>query len=94
MDKSIERSEVKRIMKDKYGIMMTGEVYSDLCHSQPVFATHPESLNIIGDQSFSGAKFVSERQICPPLYPGLSNDEIEYVAHSLKQTVTSLFKSE
>ena len=94
LDKSIERFEVKRIMKDKYGIMMTGEVYSDLCHSQPVFTAHPESLNIIGDQSFSGAKFVSERQICPPLYPGLCNDEIEYVAHSLKQTVTSLFKSE
>ena len=94
LDKSIERPEVKRIMKDKYGIMMTGEVYSDLCHSQPVFTEHPECLNIIGDQSFSGAKFVSERQICPPLYPGLSNDEIEYVAHSLKQTVTSLFKSE
>jgi len=93
LDPSIERSKVKMTMKDKYGVMMTGEVYSDLCHSQPVFKSHPESLNIIGSQSFPGAKFVSERQICPPLYPGLSDDEIEYVVDSLKQTVASLYKS-
>jgi len=92
LDSSIERAKVKIIMKDKYGVMMTGEVYSDLCHSQPVFTSYPESLDIIGDQSFPGAKFVSERQICPPLYPGLSDDEIEYVANSLMKTVASLFK--
>ena len=92
LDSSIERAKVKIIMKDKYGVMMTGEVYSDLCHSQPVFKSYPESLDIIGDQSFSGAKFVSERQICPPLYPGLSDEEIEYVANSLIETVASLFK--
>jgi len=92
LDSSIERAKVKMIMKDKYGVMMTGEVYSDLCHSQPVFKSYPESLDIVGNQSFLGAKYVSERQICPPLYPGLSDDEIEYVADSLKQTVASLYK--
>jgi len=92
LDSTIERAKVKMIMKDKYGVMMTGEVYSDLCHSQPVFKSYPESLDIFGSQSFLGAKYVSERQICPPLYPGLSDDEIEYVADSLKQTVASLYK--
>jgi dTDP-4-amino-4,6-dideoxygalactose transaminase len=90
LDPSIKRSEVKKIMKDKYGIMMTGEVYSDLCHSQPVFSSHSESVNPVGSQSFFGAKFVSERQICPPLYPGLTDDEIEYIAESLKKTLVSL----
>ena len=93
LDSSIERNKVKMIMKEKYGVMMTGEVYSDLCHSQPVFKSYPESLDIIGDQFFLGANFVSKRQICPPLYPGLCDDEIEYVANSLKQTVASLYIS-
>ncbi len=93
LDPSIDRAKVKMIMKDKYGVIMTGEVYSDLCHSQPVFSSYPESLDVVGVQSFTGAKFVSERQICPPIYPGLSDDEIEYVANSLKQTVASLYKT-
>jgi perosamine synthetase len=93
LDPSIDSAKVKMIMKDKYGVIMTGEVYSDLCHSQPVFSSYPESLDVVGVQSFTGAKFVSERQICPPIYPGLSDDEIEYVANSLKQTVASLYKT-
>lgn len=90
LDEAINRNEVKIIMKEKYGVVMTGEVYSDLCHSQPVFASNPELVEIIGDQSFIGARYVSERQICPPLYPGLSDEEIEYVAKSLIKTLLSL----
>lgn len=90
LDASINRAELKLIMKERYGVIMTGEVYSDLCHTQPVFKSNPETIEIIGNQSFSGAHYVSERQVCPPLYPGLSDDEIEYVAESLKQTLMLL----
>jgi len=90
LDDSISRVEFKKIMKEKYGVMMTGEVYSDLCHSQPVFDKYPDSLDIVGSQLFSGAKYVSERQVCPPLYPGLTDNEIEYVASSLKSVVSEL----
>lgn len=31
------RSEVKRVMKEKYGVSLTGEVYADLCHTEPLW---------------------------------------------------------
>jgi perosamine synthetase len=91
LDSMINRSEFKQILKDKYGVSMTGEVYSDLCHSQPVFNTYPETVDVVGEQHYTGAKYVSERQVCPPLYPGLTDDEIEYIATSIKNTVIELY---
>ncbi|MEE9584216.1 MAG: DegT/DnrJ/EryC1/StrS family aminotransferase, partial [Candidatus Brocadiales bacterium] len=32
-----DRSEVKRIMKEKYEVSLTGEVYADLCHTEPIW---------------------------------------------------------
>lgn len=32
-----DRSEVKRIMKEKYGVSLTGEVYADPCHTEPIW---------------------------------------------------------
>ena len=90
LDAGIERNLVKKIMSEKYQISMTGEVYSDLCHSQPVFNKYPDCINIIGEQTFPGATFVSERQVCPPLFPGLTDEEIEYIATSFKSTIKEL----
>ncbi len=30
-------AEVKQIMKEKYGVSLTGEVYADLCHTEPLW---------------------------------------------------------
>jgi dTDP-4-amino-4,6-dideoxygalactose transaminase len=32
-----DRSKVKRIMKEKYGVSLTGEVYADPCHTEPIW---------------------------------------------------------
>jgi len=32
-----DRTEVKRIMKEKYDVALTGEVYADLCHNEPLW---------------------------------------------------------
>lgn len=90
LDETIDRPIFKKVMKEKHGVCMTGEVYSDLCHSQPVFSKYPESIDVIDDQQFPGAMFVSDRQVCPPLYPGLTDDEIEYIALSMKKTVREM----
>ena len=37
LEPTYERSEVKRIMREKYGISLPGEVYADLCHSEPIW---------------------------------------------------------
>lgn len=32
-----DRSKVKRVMKEKYNVSLTGEVYADLCHTEPLW---------------------------------------------------------
>ena len=37
LDPAYQREEVKRVMKEKYGVSLTGEVYADLCHTEPIW---------------------------------------------------------
>ena len=68
-----------------FGIALPGEVYNTLCHSQPALKKNKNLLIKKGDQSFKNAKKISSEQLCLPLYPGLKDVEIKYVAHCLKK---------
>jgi len=81
---------IKEKMKTDFGVCLPSEVYSNLCHSQPLFKKYPEVVLNKTDEHFSGAKYVSNHQICLPLYPGLSDDELMYVVDSLKSILTSM----
>lgn len=83
----IERDEIKTRLKDEYNISLTGEVYTDPCHSQPVFKKYPDTMLNAPDEKFPGAEYVSERHICLPLYPGLTELEIDYVVESLGEVL-------
>ena len=72
-------------MLKNFGITLPGEVYNTLCHSQPVLKKDKNLLVKKGDQSFKIAKRISSEQLCLPLYPGLKDTEIKYVAYSLKK---------
>ncbi len=37
LDEGYDRGEVKRILKEKYGVSLTGEVYAELCHTEPLW---------------------------------------------------------
>ena len=84
------RNKVKKIMYEKFGISLPGEVYSHLCHSQPVFKKYKSRIIKKGDYSFKIAKKISSEQLCLPLYPGLKKSEIRYVVNSLKKTLKRL----
>ena len=89
LKEGVDRDYVKSRMKNEFGVELTGEVYADPCHSQPVFKKYPEMmLNKEGDK-FMGAEYVCNRHICLPLYPGLTEEEVSYVAESLKSVVAS-----
>ena len=81
---------VKNKMRDKFGITLPSEVYANPCHKQPVFKKYPELVLNKTDEHFPGAKYVSKHQICLPLYPGLTDDELMYVVDSLKSVLESL----
>jgi dTDP-4-amino-4,6-dideoxygalactose transaminase len=37
LDEWYDRAQVKRMMKERYGVSLTGEVYAELCHTEPVW---------------------------------------------------------
>ena len=84
------RDKVKKMMSEKFGISLPGEVYNHLCHSQPVFKKHKSKIIKKGDYSFKSAKKISSEQLCLPLYPGLKKSEIRYVVNSLKKIIKRL----
>ena len=84
------KNKVKKMMCEKFGISLPGEVYSHLCHSQPVFRKYKTRIIKKGDYSFKIAKKISSEQLCLPLYPSLKKSEIRYVVNSLKKTLKRL----
>lgn len=85
----INRADIKNKMKNGYEVELTGEVYADPCHSQPVFKIYPKMMLNEESDKFPGAEYVCNRHICLPLYPGLTGEEISYVVASLKSVVAS-----
>ena len=88
--KSTFRDKIKTTMYKKYGISLPGEVYRNLCHSQPVFKKHKKNILKRGSQLFTNAKKIASSQLCLPLYPGLKNSEIRYIANSLIKVLKDL----
>jgi dTDP-4-amino-4,6-dideoxygalactose transaminase len=83
----LDREAIKRKLKEKYEIVLPGEVYSDPCHSQPVFKKYPESIANAANDTFPNTDYVCKNQICFPLYPGLSDEELAYIMKALEDCV-------
>jgi dTDP-4-amino-4,6-dideoxygalactose transaminase len=105
LDPSYDRNEVKRILKEKYGVSLTGEVYADLCHREPLWDRYtycgkqraqsggiqctrwPQCGCDTSQGSFPGAEYISKHHVCLPMYPGLTQDELDHVVESLDRTL-------
>jgi len=88
LDERIGRDGLKRILREKYNVSLTGEVYSDPCHSQPVFKKYPDKMANSKNDKFPVTDYVCKHHICLPLYPGLSEKETAYVVSSLKEAIS------
>ena len=71
---------------------MPAEVYSEHCHSQPVYQQNPKNMENSPKERFPGAEFVCGRQLCLSLYPGLKEKEIDYVAGALEDALKYIVK--
>lgn len=103
LDSEYDRSRVKQVMKETYGVSLTGEVYADLCHQEPVWTNYtycgrqrssqPECTRWpqcgCGNtpQGFPGAEYLSKHHICLPMYPGLEQEDLRHVVDSLDRTL-------
>jgi dTDP-4-amino-4,6-dideoxygalactose transaminase len=90
----IDRAAVKSTMKSEYNVSLTGEVYADLCHAEPVWDSYtytgaPRNGHDDGyrQDGFPGAERIASSHICLPLYPGLSQEQLQHVVDSLAKTL-------
>jgi perosamine synthetase len=80
---SINRAELKILMREKYGVPLAGEVYELPCHKQPVF----ESLRV---EALPDAEAACASHVCLPVSPRMTMEEAEYVVGALREATSML----
>ena len=81
LDKGIDRGALKKELKEKHGVSLSGEVYEIPCHLQPIF----KELGNEGD--FPVAEDLCRRMICLPISAVMTEPEAEYVINSLQSVL-------
>jgi dTDP-4-amino-4,6-dideoxygalactose transaminase len=71
---------LKNYCKER-NITLTGEVYRIPVHEQPLYKEQFSSVNL------PNTDYYSKHHICPPLYPELKLDEVDYICDVLKQAL-------
>ena len=79
----IDRAALKKELKEKYGVSLSGEVYELPCHLQPIFK---EPYGFKGGE-LPLAENLCQRQICPPVFAGMTEEQAKYVVESLKEVL-------
>jgi perosamine synthetase len=90
LDDDIDRTALKTRMKEQHSVSLTGEVYADLCHDEPIwdnFDFAGEAGSAKSTDNFPVSQKVAQTHACLPLYPGLTTEQIEYVAESLEESI-------
>jgi dTDP-4-amino-4,6-dideoxygalactose transaminase len=83
LDASLDRGALKRLLREQYGVGLSGEVYETPCHVQPVFAEYT-------DHEFPLAVDICRRHICLPVYAAMTEDEAGYVLASLRAALNTI----
>jgi len=74
--RGIDRAALKKTLRERYDVGLSGEVYEAPCHLQPVFGPHdPGTLPV--------AEELCARHICLPVSAVMSDDDAAYVVASL-----------
>jgi len=80
LNDGIDRSSIKKELREKYGVALSGEVYELPCHLQPVFS----NLYSFKGGEFSIAEDLCARHFCLPIFAGMSEEHARYTIDSLK----------
>ena len=71
---------MKRALRERFEVSLSGEVYETPCHLQPVFKPWAEG-------AFPIAEDVCARHICLPIFPGMTEADIDHVVAGLHDSV-------
>ena len=106
LDEDMDRASLKSAMRERHGVALTGEVYADLCHDEPLWErfsycgkdrhNDPVACNrwpgcgcAQRQGGFPGAEYISTHHVCLPVYPGLTDAELDHVTESLRESLVS-----
>lgn len=81
LDSGIDRAALKKELKEKYGVSLSGEVYETPLHKQPVFEQY------YGGEALAAAEDICERHICLPVYAEMTAAEANYVLESIAKSI-------
>lgn len=85
LEPGVDRGTLKQVMREEYGVALSGEVYEQPCHMQPVFAD-------FRDGAFPFAEDICARHVCLPVYVEMSDEDARYVVSSLAAALGRLVK--
>jgi perosamine synthetase len=71
----VERKELKRTLREEHGVSLSGEVYEEPLHRQPIFADEKVSLPV--------AEQVCSDHVCLPVFSGMTDAQAEQVLAAL-----------
>jgi len=80
LDHDVDRTELKKKLRENHEVSLSGEVYDTPCHVQPVFKDLPGSRG-----EFPMATDFCSRHICLPVFAKMTEDEANHVLDSLRK---------
>ena len=83
LEDGIDRANLKKELKEMYGVSLSGEVYELPCHLQPVF----KDLYRFKEGDFPVAEDICKRQICLPVFATMTKEQAKYVINTLKEAI-------
>ena len=75
-----DRRELKSLLREKYGVALSGEVYEDPLHKQPVFREYAAGALPVAED-------LCARHICLPVFSGMTADDARLVLTALAEVV-------
>jgi len=90
LEPPLQRDVLKRRLKEDYGVSLGGDLYDRPCHSQPLFARHPETVVAQRADRFPETDYVVSNHVCLPLYFDLTDAQVDHVVDALQDAVLSI----
>jgi dTDP-4-amino-4,6-dideoxygalactose transaminase len=84
LDEEFDRTALKKLLREEYGVGLSGEVYETPCHLQPVFVEYRD------DSEFPKALDICRRHVCLPVYVTMTEEDAHYVLASLREALSTL----
>ena len=75
-----DRKQLKSLLREKYGVALSGEVYEDPLHKQPVFLEYAAGALPVAED-------LCARHVCLPVFSGMTEADALLVLKALKEVV-------